>query len=86
MSAASDRQTPGEAVAGLLASAAIFLSAIAVAYRPARLVPVAAVLALVATAMAGQRHRWLVLAAIAAVGVGWLLGMTAAVVTNNPLY
>ena len=81
-----DRQTPGEAVGGLLAAAALFLGFIAMAYRPARIEPLAALLVLVATAMGGRRHERLVVGAVAVVGVGWLVGMTVAVVTNNPIW
>ena len=42
---------PAETVAGLLASFSIFFSLIGVAYRPARLIPVALLLALLAVAM-----------------------------------
>jgi hypothetical protein len=70
----------------LLASAALFLGLIAMAYRPARIIPLAAVLVLVATAMSGRRHERLVLAAVVAVGLGWLVGMAVAVITNNPIY
>jgi hypothetical protein len=86
VSALPDRQTPGEAVGGLLAAAAVFLGFMAMAYRPARLAPLAAVLVLVATAMSGRRHERLVVAGVAVVGLGWLVGMTVAVITNNPLY
>jgi hypothetical protein len=82
----SDRQTAGEAIGGLLASAALFLGFVAMAYRPARLVPLAAVLVLIATAMGGRRHGRLVLGAVVVVGLGWLVGMAVAVVTNNPIY
>jgi hypothetical protein len=81
-----DRQTPGEAVGGLLAAAALFLGFIAMAYRPARIEPVAAVLVLIATAMGGRRHERLVLGAVVVVGFGWLIGMTVAVITDNPIY
>src|SRR5918912_275783 len=40
-----------EAIAGLLAAAAIFVSLMGLAYRPARLVPVAILLALVSSAI-----------------------------------
>ncbi len=80
-----DRQTPGEAVAGLLAAASIFLSFAALAYRPMRLVPAAVVLVLVAAAMSGRQKR-LLAAAVAVAGVCWVVGVTIAVVTQNPLY
>jgi hypothetical protein len=75
----------GEAVAGLLASLSIFTSAIGVAYRPGRLIPIALVLALLATAMGG-RHSRLAAFAIGAGAVCFVIGMAVAVLTNNPVY
>jgi hypothetical protein len=74
-----------DAVAGLMASAGIFLGAIAIAYHPVRLAPAGIALALVAGAMS---RRWARLSAIASLvaGIGWVLGMTIAVITNHPLW
>ena len=74
-----------EVIASLLATAAIFASLLGLAYRPARIIPFAMVLALVAARMS---VRWSRLAgiAIAVVVVCWVLGMTIAVLTQNPLY
>ena len=80
-----ERARPAETVAGLLSSAAIFVSLTGVAYRPLRLIPLAIVLALVAVGIGGRHAR---LAAVA-VGIGalsFLIGMAAAVVTSNPLW
>jgi uncharacterized membrane protein YGL010W len=74
-----------ETVAGFLASAALFVSAIGVAYRPARLIPVSVVLVLVAARMT-ERYSRLVGWAVAIIVVCWILGMTVAVVTEKPLY
>jgi len=79
------RSGVGESVAGLLAALSIFVSLVGVAYRPARLIPAAVLLALFATAIGGRSSR---LAAFA-VGVGavcFLIGMAVAVITNHPLY
>ena len=68
-----------------MASAAIFIGLIALAYRPVRVAPAAIFLALVA---AGMSRRWTTLAGIAA-GVAalcWLCGMAIAVITSNPLW
>ena len=76
---------PAETVAGLLASLSLFASLIGIAYRPGRLIPFALLLALLATAIGGRNNR---LAAFA-IGVGavcFLVGMTVAVTTNNPIY
>ena len=80
-----DRQTPGEAIAGLLASFALFISLVALAYRPMRLIPAALVLSLTAAAIGG-RHGKLTAISAAAVAVCWLVGVMIAVVTKNPLY
>ena len=74
-----------ETVGGLLAAISIFASAIGVVWRPVRILPFAIVLALVAARMSARQER---LAAFA-VGVSvvcWVVGMTIAIVTENPLY
>lgn len=73
------------AVSGLLSASALFAALLALAYRPARIVPAAIVLALVAARMS-DRHRRLAAVAVAAAGICFVLGMTFAVITNNPLY
>jgi hypothetical protein len=80
-----DRQRPGETVAGFLAAAAITVSAVAMVYRPVRLAPCALLVALVAVALGG-RHARLSAFAVAAATVGWLVGMTVAVITEKPLF
>jgi uncharacterized membrane protein YGL010W len=74
-----------EAVAGFLAAASLAASALGVAYRPARVIPVAIVLMLVAAVMT-ERHTRLVGWALGLAVVCWMLGMTVAVVTERPLY
>jgi hypothetical protein len=74
-----------EAVAGLLAAAALATSLFGLAYKPVRLIPVAALLALIATVMT-ERHSRLAAIALAAAVVCWTLGMTIAVVTERPLF
>jgi hypothetical protein len=76
---------PSEAIAGLLAACSIFMSAIGVAYRPARLIPAAILLALIAT-MIGGRHSRLAAFAVGVGGVCFLAGMAIAVVTDNPIF
>ena len=85
MSAAQSSRTP-DIVAGYLATLAIFVSAVAIVYRPVRLAPAAMVVALVAAALAGPRSERLVQASIAAGAIGWVAGMAFAVWTNNPLW
>ncbi len=79
------REDAREAIAGLLASAAIFTSALGLAFRPVRLIPVAVVMALVAARMT-TRYSRLAGFAIAAVVVCWVLGMAIAVITERPLF
>jgi predicted cation transporter len=80
-----ERARPAETVAGFLASAAIFVGLIGVAYRPLRVIPLAILLALVAAAIGGRSERlatfavWICTACFA-------VGMTAAVLTSNPLW
>ena len=87
MSVAPQAEThrAGEALAGLLAALAIFASCIGVAYRPARLIPAAILLALLATALGG-RHARLATLAIAVGGVCFVVGMAIAVLTDHPIY
>jgi hypothetical protein len=80
-----DRQSPRDAVAGLLAAASIAASLVGLAYRPARIVPFAAVVALIAAGMSA-RHSRLAQAAVATAGACFVGGMILAVVTNNPLF
>lgn len=72
-------------VSGLLSASALFAALLALAYRPARIVPAAIVLALVAARMSDRHHR-LATVAVATAGICWVLGMTFAVFTNNPLF
>ncbi len=76
---------PGEAVGGLLASLSIFASCVGLAYRPARLIPAAILLALLASALGG-RHARLATIAVGVGGVCFVVGMAVAVLTNNPIY
>ncbi len=79
------RDRPADAVAGLLASLSIFASLIGIAYRPARLIPIALLLALVAVALGG-RHLRLPAFAVGIGGACFVIGMATAVITNHPLY
>ena len=74
-----------EALAGLLAAGAIALAAVAVAYRPGRLAPVAIILALISAVMTPRWSR-LGAVAVAVAGLAWLVGMTVAVITDNPIF
>jgi hypothetical protein len=80
-----ERSRPAETVAGFLASVAIFASLMGVAYRPLRLIPLAIVLALVATAIGG-RHSRLAMFAVYTGAMCFAVGLAAAVITSNPLW
>jgi hypothetical protein len=84
-STSRDSLRPTEAVAGLLAACALFLGVLELAYRPFRLVPVAVVLLVVATAMSTDQQR-LIRLAFAVVGVGFIAGAALQVITHHPLY
>ena len=80
-----ERDRPAEVVAGYMAAAAIFVSAIALVVRPLPLSVAAIVLSLVATGIGGRFER-LESIAVAAATLAFVLGMTIAVVTGRPLY
>ena len=87
-----DRSSAGDVVAGLLAVASIVLSAIAMGLglllqvdaHPARLAPVAIVIALVAARMSA-RYQSLALKAALFGALAWVVGMTIVIVTDGPL-
>lgn len=86
MSAApAERSGAAQAIAGLLAAAAIFVSLMGLAYRPARLVPVAILLALVSAAIGGRNARLAAFAVFLGAAC-FSVGMTLAVVTGHPLF
>ena len=80
-----ERDRPVEVVAGFLATAALFAGLLSIVYRPVRIGPFALVLALVAVGIGGRYERLATLA-VATVTVGWVLGMTFAVLTDSPIY
>ena len=87
-----DRSSATDTIAGLLAVASIVLSGIAMGFglllqldqRPARVAPVAVILALVAARMSA-RYQSLALKAALFGAVAWVIGMTVAVITEGPL-
>ena len=87
-----ERHTSADVVAGLLAAASIILSAIAMGFgllleldaRPGRTAFVAIVLALV-SARLSEKHQSLALKATLFAMFAWVVGMTIAVITENPL-
>ena len=79
------RWSTADTVAGFLATLSIVASALALVWRPVRLIPFAVVLALIAARMSERNQRIAWYAVVAAV-ICWTVGMTIAVVTENPLY
>jgi hypothetical protein len=79
------RWSTADTVAGFLATLSIFASAIGLVWRPLRLVPFAVVIALVAARMSARNERIAFFAVVAGI-VCWTVGMTFAVITENPLY
>ena len=80
-----ERWTAADTVAGLLATVSIFASALGTIWRPLRILPFAIVLALVAARMSARQQR-LAGFAVAAAVICWTIGLTIAVVTENPLW
>ena len=80
-----ERGRASESVAGFLASLALFVSLIGIAYRPVRLIPGAVIVGLIAIGMGG-RHQRLAAFALAVTAIAWVVGMTIAVATGRPLY
>jgi hypothetical protein len=86
------RYSVTDVLAGLLAAGSLLVSFIAIGFglilqvepRPARLAPIALVLALVAGRMSVRYHR-LAFAALILGMVAWVVGLTLAVITHHPL-
>jgi hypothetical protein len=76
---------PGEAIAGLLAAASIFLGLMELLYRPFRLAPAALILLLIATVMSTE-HQRLIKIGFAMVGICFVVGAALQVLTHHPLY
>jgi hypothetical protein len=80
-----EESSPADTVAGFLAAVSIFASAVGIAWRPLRLIPLAILLALIALAIGG-RHERLAGWAVYIGAASFVLGMAAAVITSNPLW
>lgn len=76
---------PSETVAGFLASLAIFVSLISLAWHPLRLILPAILIALIAAAIGG-RHQRLAFAAVMIAAACFFFGLTIAVVTSRALW
>jgi hypothetical protein len=84
-STSRDRTPPSEAVAGLLASLAIFAGGLELVYRPFRLAPAALILTLIATVMSREQPKLIPLA-YATIGVCFVAGAALQILTHHPLY
>ena len=76
---------PAEAVAGLLATLAIFGSCLALFYRPVRVTPFAILIALVAAGIGGRNQR-LAAIALGVAGACFIVGTFFAIITNHPIF
>jgi hypothetical protein len=82
---AQTRDRPGEVVAGLLATLAIFGSAIAIVERPVRITVFTILIALIAAGLGG-RHQRLAAFAIFFSGACFVVGMVIAILANKPIF
>ena len=83
--ARDERQSPAETIGGFLATASIFLSVAALAYRPVRLLPAAILFALIAAGIGGRYSR-LAAIALGVAAVCFFAGLSVAVLVGHPLY
>lgn len=82
---AADAPRARDIVGGFLAAFSIFAAAIGVAWHPLRLVPLAALLALISAGLR-ERDQRLPFAALLIAAFCFVAGMSVAVVTKNPLW
>jgi hypothetical protein len=89
---AGDRESAADVIGGLMAAASLVLSGIAMGLgillevdaRPVRTGVAAILLALVSSLMT-SRHRTLAFVATAVAATAWVVGLTVAAITDNPL-
>jgi hypothetical protein len=79
------RQRASDVVAGYLAAAALFVAFIGVVYKPGQVGVGAILVALIAAAMGGPQQR-LAAGALVIATVCWIVGMTLAVMFEQPLW
>lgn len=88
-----DNASSRDVVAGLLAGAAVVIAAIGagaglvleIGGHPGKLIPIAALLAIV-TAVMSKRFQPMAFKALIFVSIAWVVGMTIAVITDAPLF
>jgi hypothetical protein len=85
VSTGETRTAPSELVAGFLAVVSLAASVLALFWDPLRVSPFAVLLALIATGMAPKDAR-LPLIAVGVGALAFIVGVTIAVTTNNPIY
>ena len=79
------RESARASVAGVLATVAMFVALIGIVYRPARLIPAATIVALIALGMGG-RHERLAWFALGVAALSWLVGMSIAIAVEHPVF
>ena len=79
------RARPSDSIAGYLASMAIFICLIGLAWHPLRLILPGIIIAMVAAGIGG-RHRKLAFAAVMIAAACFFFGMMIAVITSRPLW
>ncbi len=83
--ASSSSARPAELVAGFLSVISIVGSILALVWYPLRFSPFAVLLALIAVGMSPKNSR-LPVAAVVVGSICFVVGMTIAVATDNPIY
>ena len=84
-SADRHRWSTADSIAGFLATLSLLASALGLIWRPVRVIPFAILLALIASRMSARNER-IAFAAMLGGVICWIVGMTIAVLTENPLY
>jgi hypothetical protein len=83
--ASSSSARPAELVAGFLSVISIAASIVGLVWYPMRFTPFAVLIALIAAAMSPKNAR-LPVAAVAVGAICFVVGLTIAVATDNPIY
>jgi predicted permease len=79
------RWSTADTISGFLSALALVAGSIGLVWKPVRVLPFAILAALIAALMSERNERIAYFAMIASV-VCWTVGMTIAVLTENPLY
>jgi hypothetical protein len=84
-SPAPDRKSAVDTVAGLMSAAALLFSLVAIAYHPITISVASVTLALVGAGLSA-RYRRLAAAAVYVSALCFVVGISIAVITHNPLW